>query len=223
MLKPHLKKEQLHVVLAVTFGNILEWFEIYLYIYWAPVLAEIFFSLGSSVSNLFSVFVIFGAGFLARPLGAILFGRYGDQMGRKKSFTLSIIFMTIPTALIGILPTYEQIGIYAPILLCIMRLAQSIPAAGEAPGAFCYLYENADEENKKFMTSWGAFGNQIGAILAVIECFLMEQFMSHQFLVSWGWRISFLTGGLIGLLGIYLRHKLHETILFSKLQVNHKV
>lgn len=218
-----LTKSQKQVILTVTFGNILEWFEIYLYIYWAPSLAHIFFDNSSSKLNLFNVFLIFGAGFLARPLGAILFGRYGDRAGRKKAFTLSIIVMTIPTVLMGVLPTYAQVGIYAPILLCILRLGQAIPSAGEAPGAFCFLYEDADENKRRFMTSWGGFGNQIGAILAVIECFLMDHFMSHEFLISWGWRISFWTGGLIGLLGICLRYRLHETDSFTRLEKNHRV
>jgi MHS family proline/betaine transporter-like MFS transporter len=170
-----------------------------------------------------SIFIIFGAGFLARPFGAIFFGRLGDIIGRRRSFILSITLLTIPTFLIGFLPTYSQVGILAPILLGIMRLLQSFPAAGEAPGAFCYLYENADSWNKKFMTSWGAFGNQIGAILSVLECFLMEHFMSDPFLISWGWRISFWTGGLLGLLGIYLRRQLHETPSFKKAQEHQEI
>jgi len=220
---PLITKEQLRVILVVTFGNILEWFEIYLYAYWAPVLSRVFFNFDSDLVNLISTFVIFGAGFLARPLGAILFGRLGDLIGRRKSFTLSITVLTIPTFIIGLLPTYAQIGVGAPLLLGLMRLLQSIPAAGEAPGAFCYLYENSTFENRKFMTSWGAFGNQIGAILSVLECFLMKQFLPDDFLLSWGWRISFLTGGLIGLFGIYLRRKLHETPVFAKLQQHHKI
>ncbi len=216
-------KPQKRVILAVTFGNILEWFEIYLYAYWAPLLSRVFFDFDSQLANMISVFIIFGAGFLARPFGAIFFGRLGDIIGRRRSFILSITLLTIPTFLIGLLPTYEQVGILAPILLGIMRLLQSFPAAGEAPGAFCYLYENADSWNKKFMTSWGAYGNQIGAILSVLECFLMEHFMSDQFLVSWGWRISFWTGGLLGLLGIYLRRQLHETPSFKKAQEHQEI
>jgi MHS family proline/betaine transporter-like MFS transporter len=216
-------KPQKRVILAVTFGNILEWFEIYLYAYWAPLLSRVFFDFDSDLANMISVFIIFGAGFLARPFGAIFFGRLGDIIGRRRSFILSITLLTIPTFLIGFLPTYSQAGILAPVLLGIMRLLQSFPVAGEAPGAFCYLYENADSGNKKFMTSWGAFGNQIGAILSVLECFLMESFMSDQFLITWGWRISFWTGGLLGLLGICLRRQLHETPSFKKVQEHQEI
>jgi MHS family proline/betaine transporter-like MFS transporter len=195
---------QSQIVLAVTFGNILEWFEIYLFVYWAPTLSGVFFDFDSALLNLTSIFLIFGIGFIARPLGAIFFGHLGDMIGRKKSFLLSITVMTIPTFLMGFLPTYAQVGIWSPILLGILRLLQSFPAGGESPGAFCYLYENADSGNQKFMTSWGGFGNQIGTILSVVESILMEKFLPLDFLLSWGWRISFFTGGLIGLLGIYL-------------------
>jgi MHS family proline/betaine transporter-like MFS transporter len=218
-----LTKGQFRVISVVTFGNILEWFEIYLYAYWAPIISTLFFNFDNYLPNLISTFIVFGAGFLARPFGAILFGRLGDLIGRKQSFTLSITVMTIPTFLMGLLPTYAQIGVWAPILMALMRLLQAIPAAGEAPGAFCYLYENASASNKKFMTSWGAFGNQIGAILSVIECFLMKQYLPQEFLVSWGWRISFWTGGLIGLLGIYLRYKLDETPQYKELVEHHRI
>ncbi len=216
-------RPQFRVIMAVTFGNILEWFEIYLYAYWAPYLSRVFFDFHSDLANLISMFVIFGAGFLARPFGAIFFGRLGDRIGRRRAFTLSITLLTIPTFLIGFLPTYAQVGVLSPILLAIMRILQSFPSAGEAPGAFCYLYEYADASNKKFMTSWGAYGNQVGAILAVVECFLMKKFMPESFLLTWGWRISFWTGGLLGLFGIYLRHQLDETPSFKKVQELHEI
>jgi Major Facilitator Superfamily. len=218
-----LSKHQAHVILAVTFGNILEWFEIYSYAYLAPVLSRLFFNFDSSLSNLISAFIIFGSGFLTRPFGAVIFGRLGDLIGRKKAFIGSILTMTIPTFLMGCLPTYQTAGMYAPIMLCLLRLFQSIPSAGEAPGTFCFLYENASENNKKFMTSWGAFGNQIGAILGVIQVFLIDQLMSDEFIMTWGWRISFWSGGIIGLFGVYLRGKLQETPTFQKMKFSHKL
>jgi len=216
-------RAQFRVIMAVTFGNILEWFEIYLYAYWAPYLSDVFFGFRSGLANLISMFVIFGAGFLARPFGAVFFGRLGDKIGRKRAFTLSITLLTIPTFLIGFLPTYAQVGVFSPILLGILRIMQSFPSAGEAPGAFCYLYEYADRTNKKYMTSWGAYGNQVGAILGVLECFLMKKFMPESFLLTWGWRISFWTGGLLGLFGIYLRHQLDETPSFKKVKELHEI
>ncbi|MFA6119338.1 MAG: MFS transporter [Parachlamydiales bacterium] len=218
-----LNKKQKNVILSVTFGNILEWFEIYSYAYFAPILAKVFFNFHSELSNWIWVFVAFGAGFIMRPLGAILFGYFGDLIGRKKTFIWSIIIMTMPTFVIGILPTFAQIGILAPISLISLRLFQSIPAAGESPGTFCFLYENANLDNKRFMSSWGAFGNQIGAILGLAESFFMHQIFSEEFLMSWGWRIIFWSGAAIGLIGVFLRHKLHETPLFLQLEKSNKL
>lgn len=218
-----LKKEQTSIILTISFGNILEWFEIYSYAYLAPILARVFFNFETPLLNLLSSFAIFGSGFLTRPFGAIIFGRLGDLLGRKRAFILSITVMTIPTFLMGCLPTYSQWGIFAPLFLVALRLLQSIPAAGEVPGSICYLYENSDEKNKKFITSWAGVGNQIGAILGVVETFAMDQFMSDDFLMSWGWRISFWSGGVIGLFGIYLRSNLFETPQFEKLKKHHRL
>jgi len=219
----HLSKEQKQVISVVTFGNALEGFEIYSYAYMAPILSQMFFSFSSYIENLIGFFILFGSGFIARPFGAVVFGRMGDLLGRKTAFVSSIVMMTLPTFLMGCLPTYAKLGIYAPVLLCLLRLLQAIPVSGEAPGTFCFLYEKATNENRRFMTSWGAYGNQIGAIVAVIETLLMDQFLSKEFMMNWGWRISFWTGGAIGLFGIYLRCKLHETDLFKQLQDQHKI
>lgn len=223
MNKLHLKRRQIHVIAAVTFGNVLEWFEVYLFAYLAPVLSQVFFGYNGTLSNLEFAFIVFGLGFVTRPLGGILFGRVGDLLGRKKAFFWSIVILTVPTFLMGALPTYQEWGIWAPIAFCILRLLQSIPTGGEIPGTICYLYENSDPTNRRFMTSWNAVGNQIGALVGLVEMYLMSNYTSAEFMLSWGWRISFLTGGLIGLLGIYLRHTLHETPVFEKLKVEHKI
>jgi len=211
-------KQQAHVVFAVTFGNILEWYEIYSYAYFAPVLSQIFLGYSSAQSSISAFLILFGVGFLLRPVGAVIWGLIGDRHGRKTAFVSSILVMTIPTFLIGFLPTYAQVGWIAPALLVSLRAFQSIPVAGESPGTACFLYEYADDHNKVFMTSWSGVGNQIGAIIGVIETFLIDHFVSTDFLVSWGWRISFWLGGLIGLLGIYLRKTLHETPIFDRLK-----
>ncbi|MGE0631594.1 MAG: MFS transporter [Parachlamydiales bacterium] len=216
-------KEQVHVISAVTFGNILEWFEVYLFAYLSPIIAENFFHFKLHGSNLFLSLLIFGVGFITRPIGGLIFGRIGDLFGRKKAFLWSIITLTIPTFLMGLLPTYEKWGIFAPISLFVLRLLQSIPTGGEIPGVICYLYENAGQNNKRFITSWNAVGNQIGALVGLCEIFIMENYMSRESMVSWGWRISFLSGGIIGLIGIYLRHSLYETPVFLKLKESYKI
>jgi len=219
----HAKRKQKHVILAVTFGSILEWYDIYSYAYFVPVAAKIFFNFESNLTNIISGFVVFGSGFLARPFGAILFGRIGDLIGRKKAFTLSILLLILPTTLIGCLPTYATIGIYAPILLGILRLLQSIPTAGEVPGAVCFLYEYADLGNRRWMASWAGVGNQVGAILAVAVAFIAHNSMSEEIVLSWGWRTVFWFGGVIGLFGVFLRSQLQETPVFKRLEKNHEL
>src|SRR5579872_3886843 len=129
------KKEKATVIFAVTFGNLLEWYEIYLYVYWAPIISKIFFKPNSDLVNLTNTFLVFAIGFLARPLGGIFFGRLGDRIGRKKALILSLLMMTVPTFVTGLLPTYAQIGLFAPLILIVMRILQSFPAGGELPGA----------------------------------------------------------------------------------------
>lgn len=222
-MKNLLNKEQNHVIKVVNFGNILEWFDVYSFSYLATTIAEKFFPFLSSSNSLLFSFLVFGLGFVTRPIGGIIFGRIGDLLGRKRAFVLSIFFLTGPTFLMGLLPTYASWGIYAPISLCILRLLQAIPTGGEIPGTICYLFENANIKNRRFITSWNAVGNQIGAMVAIFETFAMENFLSHEFNDEWGWRISFITGGFIGLFGIYIRHTLHETPVFKRLQKTHTV
>lgn len=218
-----LDKEQRHVVNVVNFGNVLEWFDVYSFSYLAKILAGKFFPLQNSLDSLLLSFLVFGLGFISRPIGGIIFGRIGDLLGRKRAFILSIITLAVPMFLMGILPTYESWGIYAPISLCILRVLQAIPTGGEIPGTICYLFENANNKNRRFMTSWNAVGNQIGAMIAILETFAMENLMSPELIDAWGWRISFITGGFIGLFGTYLRHTLHETPVFKALQQTHKI
>ena len=222
-----LTREQARVISIVTFGNLLEWFDIYAYAYISPILAQVFYDQESPLSNLINIFLIFGVAFLVRPIGGILFGRFGDRYGRKASFLWSIILITIPTFAMGCLPTYDQIGIYASYLLVALRIIQAIPAAGEFPGAICFLYEfsnqHSGQHNRRFMTSWSEVGNQLGAILAVVEAFFMKTYTSPEFMLTWGWRITFWSAGVVGLLSIYLRKVLHETPMFESVKKHHTI
>lgn len=218
MKAKRVNREQIRVISAITSGNVLEWYEIYSYAYLAPLLARIFFNFKSELSNLTVSFAFFGLGLFARACGAVLFGKMGDLKGRKVAFIRSITWMTGPTFLIGFLPTYQDIGLLSPILLALLRLLQAIPSAGEVPGSVCFLYEYSDQSNKRFMTSWVGFGNQVGAILGVTEAYFLHHFLSPEFFSTWGWRISFWSGGILGLLGLVLRRTLHETPVFEHLK-----
>lgn len=131
--------------------------------------------------------------------------------------------MTLPTFAMGVMPVYSQIGIFAPILLGVIRILQTIPVGGELPGAFCYLYENAIPKNRIFMTSFAAVGNLIGIALSAIESYFLEKYLNPEDYVNWGWRISFILGGIIGLACLYLRYRLHETKLFQEMIIHHKM
>jgi MFS transporter, MHS family, proline/betaine transporter len=216
-------KKQAHMVLfAVTLGNLLEWYEIYLFVYWAPVIAELFFDGSSPLSDLTNTFFIFAIGFLARPLGGIFFGRLGDRIGRRKALIISLLMMTIPTFITGLLPTRMQIGALAPWALLFLRLLQSFPAGGELPGAMCYLYESSRLANRRYFSSWASIGFQMGILLSTLESLMLENVLPSNMLASWGWRISFILGGVIGLFGLYLRSKLHETPLYKEM-ISHEV
>ncbi len=218
-----LTKEQWHIIRIVTIGGMLEWYEIYSFVYLAPILAKLFFNFDAPLINSINVYLLFGIGFVSRPFGAILFGRIGDLVGRKNAFMYSIIIMTIPTFLMGCLPTYSTIGILAPILFYFLRFTQSIPAAGEMPGTICFLYENSKNTNIRFMTSWAFVGNQIGAMIALSETIILDHFVTEEIMLLWGWRILFWSGGLLGLFAIYLRSHLHETPIFSTMKDHHDI
>src|SRR5437879_6426039 len=136
------EKREHSIILAVTIGSILEWYEIYLYGFWSPILSKLLFNHHSETVNLIGTFLLFAVGFLARPFGGIIFGRIGDLYGRRKSLILSIVVLAIPSFVMGLLPTYETIGLAAPLIFGITRIFQALPAGGELPGAFCYLYES---------------------------------------------------------------------------------
>ncbi len=209
-------------ILAVSLGNLLEWYEIFLYVYWAPIISNLFF-VGDPISNLMYTLLLFAIGFLARPIGGLVFGRIGDRIGRKEALILSVTMMVIPTFVIGFLPTYEKIGWLAPVLLGIMRFLQAFPAGGELPGAFCYLYESSPWQIRRYICSWSVWGYQIGILLSSSESYLLDKTLSPESLIEWGWRISFILGGVIGLAGLFLRYRLHETPLFKEMLTHEKI
>jgi MFS family permease len=216
------KRDQIFVVIATTLGGVIEWYELFLYVYWAPLISQIFFSTDSYFAASMNTLFVFFVGFLARPIGGLLFGHMGDRYGRKVSFVRSIILITLPSFVMGILPSIKM-GLLAPIILGLLRFFQGLPAGGELPGAMCYLAESAPKEKRSFICSFSFFGPQIGVIISMLECYFFDKYMSHDFLISWGWRISFMIGGIFGLFGYYIRHKLKETPAFLNLEKNRKV
>ncbi len=211
------------IITACSVGNFLEWYDYALYGYLTPILSRIIFPTQASYSALTDFFLVFAIGFFARPLGSIIFGLIGDKQGRRQGLILSILFMILPTTLMGLIPTYSQIGIAAAVCLTLLRLLQAIPVGGEFGGIMCYLTEAAPPGQRIFFGSWAVFGSQIGFLISSLEIFTFEKLMNPSTLHQWGWRISFLIGGVLGVMGWFLRKRLHETAPFQKIIHSHHV
>ena len=214
------KRTQKSVILATILGSILEWYDIFLFIYWTPVISLYFFDSASPFIAALCTLILNAIGFLSRPLGGLVFGHIGDIYGRRTAFFWSILIMCVPSFLMGIIPSYKEWGIISPILLLILRLFQGLPAGGELPGAMCYLSECASPERKNYMTSFTFYGVQIGVILAILEYLIIGHDYPSD---SWVWKLSFMVGGVLGLFGFYLRYKLKETPLFHRLETESKI
>src|ERR1700722_19426931 len=139
------------MIVALTIGSVLEWYEIFLYIYWAPIIGRVFFNYSSTLADLISTLLVFAFGFLSRPLGGLIFGYIGDRWGRKKSIIISIVLIALPSIAIGFMPSYAKWNSFSAIFLVVMRLLQGIPAGGELPGAMCYLEEIATPEKRRYV------------------------------------------------------------------------
>lgn len=199
------------VVVAGMIGNGLEWYDFALYGILAGTLGKLFFPLGDAYAQTLAAYGVFAAGFLMRPLGAVMFGYFGDKYGRKFSLTLSILLMAIPTACIGILPTYETIGIWAPILLTIIRLLQGLSLGGEFSGSITFVVEHAPKHRRGLAGSSTIMSLCAGMLLGLGVVTFFVSLMGQEAFESWGWRIPFLIGLAIAFVGVYIRHHTEES------------
>ena len=196
------------VLFAAMAGNALEFYDFTLYGFFVAILAPLYFPSVDPTVSLISGFGVFALGFLMRPLGALLFGHIGDKYGRKRALSLSIFGIALPTAAIGLLPTYEQIGLFAPLFLILLRLLQGLCAGGEYNGAGIFVVEHGKEGYRGFLGSLLTSSGSFGALLACI----VGSIFVHSNLPQWCWRIPFLFGLVIGFIGYYLRKKVSETL-----------
>lgn len=198
-----------NVLWATMAGNILEFYDFTLYGFFVAILAPLYFPSSDPMVSLISGFGVFALGFFMRPLGAIFFGHLGDTSGRKVALSLSIFGIALPTAAIGLLPTYNQIGFWAPLFLILLRLIQGFCTGGEYNGAGLFVVEHGKEGHRGFLgsllTSSGCFG-------AFLACCVGSLFVNSA-LPQWCWRIPFLFGLVIGFVGYYLRTKVSETLV----------
>jgi MHS family proline/betaine transporter-like MFS transporter len=202
--------EATRLIIAASLGNALEFYEILVYGYFAVIISKVFFPAADEALSLLVTFGTFGASFLARPVGAIFLGAYGDRKGRKAALTLSILLMTIGTALMTVMPSYGTLGILSPILVIAARLLQGFSVGGEFASSTAFLVEHRPDR-AGFFASWQWASQGLAALIATGFGLLLTNTMSAADLQSWGWRIPFAFGLLIGPVGYYVRSRMSET------------
>jgi MFS family permease len=206
------------VIFASSLGTVFEWYDFYLYGTLAVFFGALFFPPGNDTGALLASLATFGAGFAVRPFGAIVFGRIGDLVGRKYTFLITIVIMGSSTALVGCLPTYASIGIWAPILLVSLRLLQGLALGGEYGGAATYVAEHAPDRERGLQTSWIQTTATIGFFLSLIVILLCRTSMTADDFKVWGWRIPFLVSVILLGVSVYIRLMLSESPVFTEMK-----
>jgi MFS family permease len=202
-----------------TLGGVLEFYDFIIFVFFANTIGDLFFPPGiPDWVRQFQTFGIFAAGYLARPLGGVLMAHAGDLQGRKKMFTLSVFLMALPTLGIGLLPTYAHLGVWAPILLLLLRILQGAAVGGEVPGAWVFVAEHVPPSRVGLACGVLTAGLTGGILLGSLVATGLNMLMPPQQVTAYGWRIPFLLGGAFGLLSMYLRYLLTETPVFEELR-----
>ncbi|MBD9483186.1 MFS transporter [Pseudomonas sp. PDM14] len=200
-------------------GGALEFYDFIIFVFFTTVLGALFFPADMPAwLRLLQTFGIFAAGYLARPLGGVVMAHFGDLLGRKRMFTLSIFLMAVPTLLIGLLPTYAQIGIWAPLALLVLRVIQGAAIGGEVPGAWVFVAEHVPARRIGYACGTLTAGLTFGILLGSLMATLINTLYTPAEVLDWAWRIPFVIGGVFGLFSVYLRRWLHETPVFAELQ-----
>ncbi|MGV0871953.1 MFS transporter [Mycolicibacterium sp. XJ879] len=208
------------VVVASMAGTVVEWYEFFLYATAATlVFNKVFFAEGTSeAAGLIAALLTYAVGFVARPLGGVVFGHFGDKYGRKKLLQFAILLVGAATFLMGCLPTYAQIGVWAPILLVILRFLQGFAVGGEWGGAVLLVAEHSPNDKRAFWSSWPQAAVPVGNMLATVVLLILTQVLSEASFLSWGWRIAFWLSAVVVLIGYYIRTKVSDAPIFVAAQ-----
>jgi MHS family proline/betaine transporter-like MFS transporter len=204
------------VILSGMMGNGLEWYDYALYAQMTFIISELFFPGTNESAKLLATFGVFAVGFVFRPVGAVLFGYIGDRYGRRASLVIAILMMAIPTGCIGLLPTYEQIGMLAPILLTLIRIFQGMSLGGEFSGSITYMVEHAPSNRRGIAGAASVVSLIIGFLLGSFVALLFVKGLSPESFHAWGWRVPFLLGIVIGLVGLYIRKECDESPAYEE-------
>jgi len=211
------RPSQTRVILAASIGNALEWFDFLIYGYFAVNISNLFFPTGDSSVSLLVTFATFGLSYLVRPLGAIVIGAYTDRHGRRAGLTLSIGLMMIGTGMMAVMPTYAAIGLAAPALVLVARLLQGFSVGGEFGSATAFLVEHS-ETRKGFLASWQWASQGLTALVASLFGVVLTGVLPQPDLLSWGWRVPFFFGLLLGPVGLYIRSRMAETPEYVRIE-----
>ena len=210
------------VILSCVAGSALEWYDFAIYGFFASIIGKLFFPSGDEFQQLIASFGAFASGLIARPIGAVMFGYIGDIFGRKKALVISIYMMAVPTALMGLLPTYEQIGLWAGIVLTLIRILQGLALGGGFTGTIVFLYEHSSTERKSTYSAWAPFSLVSGFILGALVATCMDKMLDTQQLEMFGWRIPFILSFFGTFVAKYVRDKLEDPKEFTELQKEEK-
>ncbi|WP_199117291.1 MFS transporter [Pedobacter sp. ASV28] len=218
-MNPETKSNNIFKVIgASSLGTLIEWYDFYIFGSLATIIGSQLFPADAGASALINTLAIFAAGFIVRPFGALVFGRLGDLIGRKYTFLLTLVLMGGSTFLIGLIPSYSSIGYAAPILVLILRLIQGLALGGEYGGAATYVAEHAPKGKRGFFTSWIQTTATLGLFLSLGVIVLTKNMIGAAEFADWGWRVPFLLSIVLILVSVYIRMKMHESPMFSKLK-----
>jgi MFS transporter, MHS family, proline/betaine transporter len=210
-------------VTAGAIGNFVEWYDYSVYGFFATVIASQFFPSEDRVASLLATFAVFAVAFFMRPVGAFVFGHYGDTIGRRNTLAAAVIMMGIATLMIGVLPSYAQIGVLAPILLVVARLLQGFSAGGEWSGSAAFMVEYAPENKRGLYGSWQQVSIVAGLLVGSAMGGLLGTVLSEDALNAWGWRIPFILGMVVALVGLYLRLRVEDTPAFRIIEEKEEI
>ncbi|MBF8778511.1 glycine betaine/L-proline transporter ProP [Pseudomonas fulva] len=203
-------------ITAAALGNAMEWFDFGVYGFVAYVLGQVFFPGADPSVQMIAALATFSVPFLIRPLGGLFFGALGDKYGRQKVLAATIVIMSLSTFAIGLIPSYASIGIWAPVLLLLAKMAQGFSVGGEYTGASIFVAEYAPDRKRGFLGSWLEFGSIAGFVLGAGVVVLISSIMGEEKFLDWGWRLPFFLALPLGIIGLYLRHALEETPAFQQ-------
>lgn len=219
----HPKKALWFVITASSVGTLIEWYDFYIFGSLATILSEQFFPKSSPTVAILSTLAFFAAGFVVRPFGAIFFGRLGDLIGRKHTFLITLILMGGSTFAIGLVPSYDSIGLFAPLLVLIFRLVQGLALGGEYGGAATYVAEHAPITQRGFYTSFIQTTATLGLFVSIGVIIAVRQYIGVEAFAAWGWRIPFILSAVLVIVSIFIRMRMQESPLFAKIKAEGKI